>query len=98
MNSEDTCADVHRLDQWDQAMRYALHRESQEILRHQIEIERYELGRGTKNDAFFAIGLVGFAAGIGYAVGAFRPPEAVRKFPAKVRQTAGMNKKKSKKK
>ena len=87
----------HQQDPWDSAMREALHRESQEILRHQLEIERHELGRGTRNDSFFALGLLGVTVGFGYAVGAFRPPKVIRTLPGKIRKSTGMKKAKRKK-
>jgi hypothetical protein len=77
---------------WDVAMREALHRESQEALRHQLDVERHELGRGSRNDAFFAVGFLGVAIGLGYAVGAFRPPKVVRALPGKIRKSTGMTK------
>jgi hypothetical protein len=86
---------------WDAAMRQALQRESVDVLRHQLQVERGERGRLTRNELFVALGLVGFTFGVGYGVGALRPDFSVlgtKSKPKKPRSKKPRSKKRSRRK
>lgn len=54
-------------------MRDALHHESVEALRHQLEMERQAKATMERTDYFLTVGVLGFAFGMGYATGGIRP-------------------------
>ena len=69
-------AETLRLDEvsdWDGAMRDAMHHESVEVLRHQLDVERGQSASMERQDYFFSLAVVGFAFGLGYGTGGIRP-------------------------
>ena len=58
-------------DEWDAAMREAVQRESVDLLRHQVAVEREAQASLQRSDFFAALSVVGLSFGLGYGLGAF---------------------------
>lgn len=57
----------------DSSMCASLERESVEVLRHQLEVERERGAAMQRSDALWAIGVFAASFGLGVGVGAFKP-------------------------
>lgn len=53
---------------WDLAMRDAMHHESVEVLRHQVQVERQERASMERSDYYFSLVVVGLSLGVGIGV------------------------------
>ncbi len=64
---------VEETHDWDVAMRDAMHHESVEALRHQIEVERVQKAAMQRSDYYFSLAMLGLTFGLGYSVGGLQP-------------------------